>query len=381
MKRIFNWTLGSFFRTLGRIICYLSIGLLIGLIASKMGFNLFIMPVNATTNDGWLYNVKNNIQNTHFYDLGSGTNYTWYDSVLSGIQLDEAGNNWNFFHPEKAHTIASNGLMYSFYSGTSFKLGYLYNLQYYACSSAKVNYETVDTTLFLGSNATQNAQRINNISYQTSSITGLSSYPSESSTTKFNYCHQVNVLFVPSTDSLQWLGMRYTAKNNSFSTYLYEFGYNINELGVYTDTIRAIIENSNGSVKEAVDKVAEETKKTNDTITNDNVSEAESSAGNFFSGFNTETHGLTGIITAPLNAIQSLTSKTCSSLFLPLPFVNENLTLPCMRPIYVEHFGPFMNLYDIITLGIVSYWVMVRIFTLVKDFKNPDHDEIEVMDL
>lgn len=381
MNRIFNWTIGSFFRTLGRIICYLSIGLLIGLIASKMGLNLFIIPVNASTNDGWLYNIKNNIQNTHFYDLGNGTNYTWYDSVLSGIQLDEAGNNWNFFHPEKAHTIATNGLMYSFYSGTSFKTGYLYNLQYYACSSAKVNYDTVDTTLYLGSNATQNAQRINNISYQTSSVTGLSSYPSESSTTKFNYCHQVNVLFVPSTDSLQWLGMRYTAKGNSFSTYLYEFGYNINELGIYTDTIRSIIENSNGNVVDAVDKVTEEAKKTNDAINNDNVSEAESSAGNFFNDFNTETHGLTGIITSPLNAIQSLTSKTCSPLVLPLPFVNENLTLPCMRSIYVENFGAFMNLYDIITLGIVSYWVMVRIFTLVKDFKNPDHDEIEVMDL
>lgn len=214
-----------------------------------------LIEVKATTNDGWLYNIKNNIQNTHFYDLGSGSNYTWYDSILSGIQLDEAGNNWNFFHPEKAHTIATNGLMYSFYSGTSFKTGYLYNLQYYACSSAKVNYDTVNTTLYLGSNATQNAQRVNNISYQTSSVTELSSYPSESSTTKFNYCHQVNVLFVPSTDSLQWLGMRYTAKGNSFSTYLYEFGYNIKELGVYTDTIRAIIENSNGNVVQAVDNV------------------------------------------------------------------------------------------------------------------------------
>ena len=40
-----------------------------------------------------------------------------------------------------------------------------------------------------------------------------------------------------------------------------------------------------------------------------------------------------------------------------------------------------MDIYDVITLGIVSYWILVRIFNLVKDFKNPDHDEIEVMDL
>ena len=246
--------------------------------------------LKATTNDGWLYNVKNNIQNTHFYDLGSGTNYTWYDSVTSPIQLDESGNNWFFFHPEKAHTIASNGLMYSFYSGTSFKTGYLYNLQYYACSSAKVNYDTVDTTLFLGSNATQNAQRINNISFQTSSVTGLSSNPSDSSPTNFNYCHQVNVLFVPSVDSLQWLGMRYTAKNSSFSTYLYEFGYNINELGLYTDTVKNIIENSNGNVVESVDKVNETLNKNHEYNNNESVSTEEEK--NKFNNFEQEEDNL-----------------------------------------------------------------------------------------
>ena len=245
-----------------------------------------LIRVRATTNDGWLYNVKNNIQNTHFYDLGSGTNYTWYDSVTSPIQLDESGNNWFFFHPEKAHTLASNGLMYSFYSGTSFKSGYLYNLQYYACSSAKVNYETVDTTLFLGSNATQNAQRINNISYQTSSVTGLSSNPSDSSNTKFNYCHQVNVLFVPSVDSLQWLGMRYTAKNSSFSTYLYEFGYNINELGLYTNTVKNIIEESNGNVEAAVDKVNETLNQEHNYNQNESVSTEEEK--NKFNNFEQE---------------------------------------------------------------------------------------------
>lgn len=119
----------------------------------------------------------------------------------------------------------------------------------------------------------------------------------------------------------------------------------------------------------------------NDTLNNDNVSDATSSASNFFSNFTTDTHGLTAIITAPLSAIQSLTSATCRPLVLPLPFVNSDLTLPCMRDIYVSTFGGFMTLYDTITLGIISYWVLVRIFALVKDFKNPEHDEIEVMDL
>ena len=114
---------------------------------------------------------------------------------------------------------------------------------------------------------------------------------------------------------------------------------------------------------------------------NVDTSESTAEAGDFFSGFTTNTHGLTGIITAPLTLIGNITSSTCSPLSVPLPFVGENLSLPCMSSIYSRYFGNFYNMYKIITFGIVAYWVCVRVFSLVKDFKNPEHDEIEVMDL
>lgn len=117
------------------------------------------------------------------------------------------------------------------------------------------------------------------------------------------------------------------------------------------------------------------------SLTDDDVAGANTDASDFFSSFQTDTYGLSSIITAPLNLIESLTSTTCQDLVLPLPFVNQNLTLPCMSKIYQQNFGTFFSIYQTITFGIVSYWVIVRIFNLVKDFKNPDHDEIEVMDL
>lgn len=141
------------------------------------------------------------------------------------------------------------------------------------------------------------------------------------------------------------------------------------------------VESAVNGVKNSVDNVNSGVNNLNSSINNDNVSEAENKATDFFNNFTTNTHGLTGIITAPLNAISSITSSTCSPLVLPLPFVDEDLTLPCMRPIYEEFFGDFMSLYDIVVLGIVSYWIVVRIFSLVKDFKNPEHDEVEVMEL
>lgn len=120
----------------------------------------------------------------------------------------------------------------------------------------------------------------------------------------------------------------------------------------------------------------------NDSINDDNTDGATSEASEFFSDFNTNTFGLTSIITAPLNLIQSLTSKTCTPLHLPLPYLNNKyLDLPCMSIIYSQHFGTFFTIYQTITYGIIAYWVVVRIFNHVKDFKNPEHDEIEVVDL
>lgn len=136
-----------------------------------------------------------------------------------------------------------------------------------------------------------------------------------------------------------------------------------------------------GSYSSKLDDVNTSINDLNSSINDDDTSSAENQASSFFSNFTTNTHGLTSIITAPLSAIQSITSATCSPLVLPIPFVNQNLSLPCMRQIYVDNFGGFMTLYDTITFGIIAYWVLVRIFTLVKDFKNPEHDEIEVMDL
>lgn len=128
-------------------------------------------------------------------------------------------------------------------------------------------------------------------------------------------------------------------------------------------------------------KQLEEQKKTNDLLKDDNTQQAQDSAGGFFNEFTTDTHGLTAIITAPLSLISKITSSSCSPLVLPLPYVDKDLTLPCMGDIYSSYFGSFLSIYQIITFGVVAYWVCVRIFNLVKDFKNPDHDEIEVLDL
>lgn len=141
------------------------------------------------------------------------------------------------------------------------------------------------------------------------------------------------------------------------------------------------IQQQQKEANETMKRVEEEQKKTNDILKDDDTKGAQDSAGGFFNDFTTDTHGLTSIITAPLSLISSITSSSCSPLVIPLPFVDKDLTLPCMSSIYSQHFGSFLSIYQMITFGIIAYWVCVRIFNLVKDFKNPDHDEIEVLDL
>lgn len=161
----------------------------------------------------------------------------------------------------------------------------------------------------------------------------------------------------------------------SSSTTPYDVTSGLNDIDISS------LEKQQKNIYEEQKKTTEEQKKTNDTLKDDNTQHAQDSAGGFFNNFTTDTHGLTGIITAPLSLITSITSSSCSPLVLPLPYVDKDLTLPCMSSIYSNYFGSFLSVYQMITFGFVAYWVCVRIFNLVKDFKNPDHDEIEVLDL
>lgn len=141
------------------------------------------------------------------------------------------------------------------------------------------------------------------------------------------------------------------------------------------------ISESQQQTNEKLDETNEQLTDLNDNITNSDVSGAQSDADNFFSGFENDSHGLTAIVTAPLNLIQSITSSTCTPIGFDAPFVGQQVTLPCMKDVYEDHFGFFLTLYQTITFGVVAYWVCVNILATVRGFKDPDSDKIEVLDL
>lgn len=118
-----------------------------------------------------------------------------------------------------------------------------------------------------------------------------------------------------------------------------------------------------------------------DFLTDDDITTASNDFDSFMHEVNPNLHGLSDIITAPLRLVSSLTSSTCQPLSIPLPFVNQNATLPCMVPIYQQYFGDWFILYQTITTGIIAYWVGVNTFRKIQDFLDPQDDKVEVFDL
>lgn len=92
-------------------------------------------------------------------------------------------------------------------------------------------------------------------------------------------------------------------------------------------------------------------------------------------------HGLFDIITAPLTAIQTLNSTSCTPIALPLPYVGSNLSLPCMSSWYSSAFGEMFTMYQLIASGAISYWILVNFLHRAKEFKDPKKDSIEVINL
>lgn len=126
--------------------------------------------------------------------------------------------------------------------------------------------------------------------------------------------------------------------------------------------------------------IVDSQKEINNTLNNDNVDGANSQASSFFDNFQANSHGLSGIVTAPLRLIESLSSSTCSALVLPLPFVSQNATLPCMSTVY-NQFPTFYSLWQLITTGMIAYYILIKLFGHVKGMQNPNDDRIEVLNL
>lgn len=193
----------------------------------------------------------------------------------------------------------------------------------------------------------------------------------------------------PSSRPVSYEGSFYLNISNEHSVEFINYyanpgGFPMNNNQSYTsdlNELKEILRSSNSSIKDSIDKNTEENKKTNDLIENTDTSDSQTKGANFFKDYNSNAHGLSGIITAPLKFLQSLTGAKCNPLKFNLPFVKKEVQLQCMKSIYQTHFGVFYTLWQTITTGLIAYTVCLNFYKKIRDLQNPNNDKIEVLNL
>lgn len=149
----------------------------------------------------------------------------------------------------------------------------------------------------------------------------------------------------------------------------------------YEEFGKEVCKNRLDSVNDSINDTNQSIKDMNDTITDDNVDDSKNAASDFIKNYQENGHGLTSIITAPLNLINSFTTASCSPLEFQLPFVHNKVTLPCAKAIIRENYGVFFTLWQMISTGFISYHVLLNMYSQVRKLQNPNSDKIEVINL
>lgn len=258
------------------------------------------------------------------------------------------------------------GLTIPYQMNVSSKSGtFDYSVNVYANSPESFDYDSFNIAIS-PFNGTSKCSHSSSTSNDVTTIIGTCTYSfTESSTfSGFNFGIEALEQTLPISPLMKGI-IRYgfnQPQNIQFSNFTIsnlknasDYSSDLNDIKNDINNVNNSLNNVNNSIKDTNNKLDD----VNNTLNDDNVDDAKDSANSFFSTFQTDTFGLTGIITAPLNLIKSITSTSCSDLVLPLPFINtegrvgSQFALPCMEQIYSDNFGDFFTLYQTITTGFI----------------------------
>ena len=364
MKKIFDWTIGSTFRTFGRIIAYLLIGSIIAFLVSKSGVKwtdlLGIGSVKAST-------TLTSYNTEYYYYLGGGS---------SGC-----GSSGKYTYNTDPDNYIKNGTINTVYTGQATYFYFAFN---YGLTSGKF----YDITINANSNDIRDEWTTNSIELDSgTSCSNLVNNPGSllsliqftNTATSSSNSSKVK-LRVYAMENISYWGIRVTNSDASYLTGLRNFGIKsitieqvdtsdtnliINNNNANTQNIinnqsqntQDIIDNQNSNNEELIDTLTDDTINNNDVESAFNFNISENSFGPFAT-----------FLTLPLTWIQSFLSPshTCSPLVLPLPFVNQNLTLPCMDDFW-NSLGALKTLVELCWTAVIGVRIFNGAFKLTVD--------------
>lgn len=365
MFKYFNCFFSSFFRTLGRIIVYILLGLVFSTILSKIDVHaqtilggIEIGDWSSFTN-GAFYNIvsTDNIQNKG-WDLDSSgmagptssiqTIMNSYGMGMSICDLSLLTDNYYSF------TLLigsdSNAYYHPFYVNRSTKLGISNN-------------SSVWFTNFNYDNLSDGVQQ-NYISYGQNQHIYLNSF--------------TGIFKAPSNGTC--LNLAFSSnKTLDFYRQSFAIGYRLTNLGAkplsqeqISNALSQDFENLNNSINNLSSGINETNNKLNDI----NSSITDSSSPDLDGLKNTAgwlpEGPIDSILNLPLTLLNSLTtnlSKSCTPVELPLPYIDKTLTLPCLSTIYpqIDGLSIWINSISVIASAFILFQYLMNLYKWVDD--------------
>lgn len=128
-----------------------------------------------------------------------------------------------------------------------------------------------------------------------------------------------------------------------------------------------------------IDETNDKLNDLNSSLNDSNINGSLGDAGSFFDNFTTTDHGgLSGIITAPLVAINQMLNTSCNPM--TTTFKGKELSLPCGYEFW-NKMGPIQDFINLVLGGLLCYQIIIKLYKLIEKIKNPEDDRLEVMDL
>lgn len=376
MKKIINWSFGSFFRTIGRVFAYLCIGILIliigSILGSKLPINRFIkvnaeelvVPVN------YIREQQHNID----YTNSPGFEKSTTNSLITLRSITSTNDN---SIKEYKITFNTTNIDYTNISYIeipfSFSKPLIFNTnddtETYFCEQWTLD---TDTNTY---NCTQKLQYYNKalVENDTADVTINNFYIQMVYTDNtWNTCslnNSNNIICNVNGKVPKQLYFYINFKTHKTTNFLIAIS---RVFKLYSSATQEQI-NSINNVNDSINNV-------NDSINNDNVDDSTNSASGFFSDFTNNDHGLSGIVTAPLNAVNAMLSNQCVA---PSgTYKGKTFSFPCGNILWdKDTTGQFKLFINLIYGGFLCFGIVKSLFKDVNNLKNPDNDKVEVIDL
>lgn len=173
-------------------------------------------------------------------------------------------------------------------------------------------------------------------------------------------------------------------QNNTLGTYQelqYIYAYLQNYIYIKLGGIESAINNQGTQAHQDAQAQKEATEDINDSINNSNTEGGQTQANDFFNNFDGgQTGSLMDLVSLPLDFLDSL-NNTCSPITLTLPFINQTFELPCLRSSLTSAFGGIVSIIVLVINALLCYRLIKGFIDIIHNLKDPNNDEIEVMDL